>query len=802
MNRHYLLGTSAIALCAIVLSYRDPAIAQTAPAPATVPATAPAAPAPAAAPVVAPSTASGDTVALPPVAVTAAPAAPPANGVANVSISSQVQRYALPNTRESVNAEQIQDTTNAVDPEDAVKYLPSIFVRKRDYGDNQPTLETRTWGVNSSARSLVYVDDVPISALVANNNTIGAPRWAMVNVNEITGIDMLYGPFSAEYPGNSMGGVMLITTRMPEQLEATATQTGALQTFHVYDTDHTYGTSQTSASIGDRYGKVSWYLSANHLISDSQPLIFITNGSAPAGTTGTIPALSKTGAVADVVGAGGLLHSDETTVNAKVAVDLTDWLKATYSVGVWDNAWRSSVQSYLKDANGNTTFGGVSGFGTNSYTWDETHLMNALSLKTDTKDTWDWEVVATRYDFLTDIQRSSAGVLTGDTLKPNGYVARLDGTSWSTQDAKGIWRPNGYGGAQEISFGVHRDEYDLVNPTYNTPNWVNSSDTGNGTLYTDGHGKTQTLGLWAQDAWKFAPGWTLTVGGRVENWTASDGYNLSTASNGKQTAANQPTERSTDVSPKASIAWNFLPDWTSTFSYGQAHRYPTVGELYQIVSTGSTYAIPNPNLTPETDNYYELAVERKDENTRFRVSLFQEDTTNALVQQTNLINNVNTSFWQNVGETRNRGVEFVAEAQNVFVRGLSFSNSVTYVDSRIVSDPTFVSTTGTTATGKHVPYVPDWRDTVVATYKPTDELAFTAAARYSGKMYTTLDNTDTVSHVFGAFDKFFVVDLHANYQVAKYLSASAGIDNVFNEKYFEYHPFPGRTYVMSAKLQF
>ncbi len=153
MNRHYLLGTSAIALCAIVLSYRDPAIAQTAPAPATVPATAPAAPAPAAAPVVAPSTASGDTVALPPVAVTAAPAAPPANGVANVSISSQVQRYALPNTRESVNAEQIQDTTNAVDPEDAVKYLPSIFVRKRDYGDNQPTLETRTWGVNSSARS-------------------------------------------------------------------------------------------------------------------------------------------------------------------------------------------------------------------------------------------------------------------------------------------------------------------------------------------------------------------------------------------------------------------------------------------------------------------------------------------------------------------------------------------------------------------------------------------------------------------------------------------------------------------------
>ncbi len=789
MSRSLLLGSSALVLCALVLSQRTPVLAQA--APVATPATqSPAAAAPSSATTV-------ETV-----VVTASRPAPTAPGVANVSISSQVQRYALPNTRESVNAEQIQDTTNAIDPEDATKYLPSIFVRKRNYGDNQPTLATRTWGVNSSARSLVYVDDVPISALIANNNTIGAPRWAMVNVNEITGIDMLYGPFSAEYPGNAMGGVMLITTRMPEKLELSATQTGALQTFDVYDTKHTYGTSQTAATAGDKYGKVSWFLSANHLVSDSQPLIFITNGTAPAGTTGTIPALSKVGAVANVVGAGGLLHSDESTLNAKVAVDLTDWLKLSYSAGLWDNSWRSSVQSYLKDANGNATFGGVSGFGTNSYTWDETHVMNALSLKTDTQGAWDWEIVATRYDFLSDIQRSSAGVLTGENLKTNGYIARLDGTNWSTQDAKGIWRPNGFGGAQEISFGVHRDAYDLVNPTYNTPNWVNSPDRGNGTLYTDGHGKTQTLGLWLQDAWKFAPGWTITLGGRVENWTASDGYNLSTASNGKQTAANQPTERSTDVSPKASLAWTFLPDWTTTFSYGQAHRYPTVGELYQIVSTGSTYAIPNPDLTPETVNSYELALERKDSNTRFRVSLFQEDTTNALVQQTNLINNVNTSFWQNVGATRNRGVEFVAEAQDVLVRGLTLSNSITFVDSRIVSDPSFVSTTGTTATGKRVPYVPNWRDTVVATYKPNEQLAFTAAARYSGKMYTTLDNTDKVSNVFGAFDKFFVVDLHAHYQIAHYLSASIGVDNVLNEKYFEYHPFPGRTYVASAKLQF
>jgi iron complex outermembrane receptor protein len=155
-----------------------------------------------------------------------------------------------------------------------------------------------------------------------------------------------------------------------------------------------------------------------------------------------------------------------------------------------------------------------------------------------------------------------------------------------------------------------------------------------------------------------------------------------------------------------------------------------------------------------------------------------------------------------VNQTRNRGVEFVTEERDFLLKGLELSNSVTYVNARIVSDPGFVSAAGTSATGKHVPYVPDWRDTTQVTYRWDDKLALSAAARYSGKMYSTLDNTDTVSHVMGAFDKFFVVDAHVHYQFAKYLSAGAGIDNLFNKKYFEYHPFPGRTYVADLRLTF
>jgi iron complex outermembrane receptor protein len=772
MLRLSLMATSA--MTGVMLAM--PAYAQTAPA----------TPAPNSSPL---------PITLPPVSVEAAPA--DASRVDNLPNSPDITRYNMPQTQESVGRQQIEETTNTIDPEDAIKYLPSIFVRKRNYGDTQPTIATRDWGVNSSARSLVYVDDVLISALIANNNTIGAPRWGMVSPEEIQGMDFLYGPFSAAYPGNSEGGVLLITTRMPDHLEATAKQTEAFQTFDVYKTHNTYPTSQSAATVGDKVGRLSFFISANHEDSFSQPLFFVTNSSIPAGTKGTIPALSKTGTAANVVGAGGLQRSLMNNLTAKVAVDLTDWLRATYTVGYWDNDTRSESQTYLTDSHGNPTFGGVSGFASDTYTIREQHLMNALSLKSDTHGKWDFDLVATRYDYLTDLQSNPAGVLAGTTFKTNGLIANMAGTGWSTQDAKGIWRPTGPDGAHEISFGFHRDQYVLQDPTYNSTDWTVLSPTGNGTLSTNGSGKTETYALWLQDAWKFYPDFTLTFGGRVEQWRAFDGFNLAGG-----VAATQPTVRATDFSPKALLTWQFAPDWRATFSVGQASRFPTVAELYQIVSAGPIFVVPNPNLKPERDTSYEIAVERQTELTRVRLSIFEEDTTDTLIQQTNLINNAFTTVWQNVSRTRERGVELVTQSHDWLIPGLDLSNSVTFVDSRIVSDPQFASATGTTATGKRVPYVPEWRDTVQVTYRPTKDLALSAAARYSGKMYSTLDNTDTVSNVMGAFDTFVVVDTHVHYKVANFLSVDAGIDNLFNEKYYVFHPFPGRTYIASLKLTF
>jgi iron complex outermembrane receptor protein len=714
-------------------------------------------------------------------------------GVSVTGANDAIESPAFPATTATIDAATIDATVNAVDVEDAVKYLPSLFVRKRNYGDTQPVLATRTWGVGSSARTLVYVDDILISALIANNNTLGAPRWGVVAPNEIARVTMLYGPFSAAYAGNSIGGVLHIETRTPEKTEFTFEQTGALQSFDQYKTHEDFSTAQSTATAGSRSGAFAWFVGANVQNSFSQPLSYITGASPPDGTTGAIDSNNKLGQPADVFGAGGLLHTIERSLTAKLTYDFTPSLRATYLAGYWNNDANSRVVTFLRDANGVPTFGSANGFASNTYTLDEAHLMQALSLRSNTGGAWDGEAVVTYYDYLHDRQFSPAAVGDGTTFSTNGRNADLGGTHWGTADLKGIWRP----GAHEVAAGFHADEYTLENETRNTSAWQDADTTGG--LFTAGSGETHTSALWLQDAWRFAPDWLATFGLRYEHWRASDGFNFTGG-----TAIVQPDRTDNGFSPKATLDWTVTPDWHLTGSIGRAIRFPTVSELYQIVSTGSTFVSPNPNLDPERALTGELAAERTLANGFVRVSLFQETTRDALISQTSTIPGVASpvSFVQNVDRIRNRGVEFVAQRSDIGIRGLDLQGSVTFVDSKILADDAFVSPAGTTAVGKHVPNVPRWRATAVATYRPNDAWTFTLAGRYSGKQYSTLDNTDNTPNVFGAFDSFTVFDARARWQINSTLSAALGIDNLTNKEYFLFHPFPERTVVASIELAY
>ena len=75
----------------------------------------------------------------------------------------------IPTTIEGVTGAQIEQSINAFDSEDALKYLPSLNVRKRYNGDyNHAVLASRASGTDRSARSLVFADGIQLSNLLGN----------------------------------------------------------------------------------------------------------------------------------------------------------------------------------------------------------------------------------------------------------------------------------------------------------------------------------------------------------------------------------------------------------------------------------------------------------------------------------------------------------------------------------------------------------------------------------------------------------------------------------------------------------
>lgn len=725
---------------------------------------------------------------------------------------SVAERNQLPATTESVTRAQIVDTVNLINTEDALKYLPSVMVRKRHSGDTQAPMTTRTSGPGQSARSLVYADGVLLSALIGNNNTNASPRWSMVAPEEIERIDVMYGPFSAAYAGNSIGAVAEITTRMPTQFEGSVKGLISRQDFSLYGTQGNYRSDEVSATLGNRVGDLAWWFSANHLDSQSNPLSFATltpSGAAGTPVTGAFADTNRSGQSIIVVGAGGLEHKQQDNFKLKLAYDLRPGLRATYTVGLFQNQAQANMQTYLRDAatsasvySGTISYGGNfynigTALSAGQYRFEEEHLMQSFSLKSSADERWNWEALYSRYDYLTSSQRipgSAAAALSGGA----GTRNVMDGTGWQTADVKGFWRPNGATGTHQFSFGAHYDQYVLANPVYATSDWLAG---GNGAINSESRGKTRTQALWAQDVWRVAKDWRATVGGRYEQWRAFDGYNYSAS---PALNVSQPELSANAFSPKLSLAWDVNDTWLSTASLGKAYRFPTVTELYQSVTTGATLSVPNPDLRPERGLSGELALERHTAKRHVRVSLFQENLADALISYRAPLSGTFASYVQNVDKVRSRGVELSMRQEDGWIKGLELSGSVTYVDSKILAASNFYNAANvlTDVAGKRTPNIPTWRATLVATYRPNDKLATTLAARYSDRLWSTLDNTDVNAHTYQGFESYFVVDARVSYKFDRQVSGALGIDNLNNRKYFLFHPFPQRTVTAELRMSF
>ncbi len=724
-----------------------------------------------------------------------------ADEIAEVVVTAHSTRQDVA-TSESVTADDVARTTNVATPEDSLRYLPNLLVRQRHIGDTQSPVTTRTSGVGASARSLIYADGILLSALIGNNNTNASPKWGLVAPEAIERVDVMYGPFSAAYAGNSVGAVIAFTTRAPRAFEASFEVQGGSQAFAKYGDDTDYGTSRWAGSVGNRIGKAGFRLSYNHLDSHSQPIGYATavvpTTATSVGTivTGAFDDATRAGIPIKVLGATGLEHQVQDNLSGRLTYELTPELTAAYTFGLFKNANDATVNSYLRDGSGAAVYAGTVNIGGKAYTvaasafsngvyrLDETQLAQGLSLKSHGSGAFDYEIVATRFDYLDSRQRAPTGALPVG-LTGAGSSAELDGTGWSTFDAKGLWRPQG---AHSLSYGFHEDKFHLSNPKYALSDWRNGDD---GALQTSSQGRTRTQAVWVQDVWTLAPTLKATAGVRFEDWRASNGRNYSAA---PALDIGQPVLEQSGTSPKLVIAWSPSGAWTLKASAGAAYRFPTVTELYQTVTTGVTLSVPNPNLRPERAVSSELSAERYWNGGRFRVSIFNETIQDALLSQSApLVSGSPTlyTYVQNVDRTRANGVELVAEHR---FKDIQLSGWLTYTDAHTVRDTAFPA-----AEGKRLPQIPRLRGAVVATWSPTPVFDLSVAGRYSDRMFSTLDNSDIYANTYQGFSGYFVADVHAVYRLNKHWTVDGGINNLNNRSYFLFHPFTQRTALVSLK---
>lgn len=685
--------------------------------------------------------------------------------------------------------------------EEAFKHVPNLHVRQRFVGDDNSVVSVRSASTRQSARILVYADGLLLSNFLGSDFTF-APRWSMVAPDSLESVQVFYGPYSARYPGNALGATIEMTTHMPERLEGGGAVQMSRQDFEAYGHSTTADIQHDSAWLGDRRGSWSWRLALDRLDGRAQPASYYTAvqsttaataaDTVVTGASGYRDQFSRPGYILGV-NSEGEADTRANQVAFKAAYDFGDGWQAWASVTDWRQDQDKATGSWLHDAQGNAVSSGevaINGWHytlpANAFapTWtsSERRLYGAALKKTGPTG-WNMSLVASRFETPRDIGRTSSSAGAGP-----GQVSDGQGTGWDTLDLQTTWLAS-EDAAHTLALGAHWDEYTLDSSTRATDDWRHGEG---GALVSEFAGRTRTQALYVEDTWRLAPGWSLTPGLRYERWTAFDGRRRTATQ-----SVGYDSRRLSRLSPKLSLARELDEVWTARLSLARAYRMPTVSELFQGSISGTAIVNNDPNLKPENDFSKDLSFERALAGGSLRLSFYEDDVRDTLFSQTDTTVFPTVTSVQNVDRVRTRGVELAAQARDVWVDGLDLSASLAYNHAE-----TLENRRNPASVGKRFYRIPEWRADVVASYRFDPVFTGTLSGRYSGRQYNSLDNTDTNPGDFGGTSRYTVFDARLEAALNAQWKLAVGVDNLTDERYYVYHPYPGRTWSAEARYRF
>ena len=292
------------------------------------------------------------------------------------------------------------------------------------------------------------------------------------------------------------------------------------------------------------------------------------------------------------------------------------------------------------------------------------------------------------------------------------------------------------------------------------------------TSLVDAGGRQHSIGLFAQDAFLFARGWLLTIGGRVDTWNNNTGFqNTTPLPTGTPTMKTFAERTETAFSPRVSLLKSFAHGTALNASVYRAYRAPTLNELYRNFRVGNVLTLANPALTGEHLTGGEAGVSQLLWQNRltFRGNFFWSDISDPVANVTlTTTPTLITRQKENLGVTRARGFELSGEVH--VTSQLQVSAAYLFVNSAVLS-----FSANPALQGNFLPQVPQNQFSVQASYVGKNWDAG-IQGRFSGDQFDDDQNLLPLGRAFS-------LDAQVSRKLGRRTSLFFAVQNLTNDRF-------------------
>jgi iron complex outermembrane receptor protein len=671
---------------------------------------------------------------------------------------------------------------------DALSRVPSLYLGYPALGQTHGTSGSGGFSLRGvdARRTLVLIDGQPLQ-----DGSFNSVDWRTVMTDDIDRVEVVPGAFSSLYGSSAVGGVINVLTKHPDKHELTIRGKKGFQEVNGEDAS-IYWRENFSNGLGIVAGFGYQNRDGYQNEFNIRP---ISAGAAGTRVTGAIPTTTRQGDPAYIVGEKGQEPWTQMNATAKLDYKPTDYdhLFAGWSFSNFDVSY-TPLTTYLTNAAGLPVVAGTLGVDGKRIVVSENQFVTSAPLNAGSNRFFGGyehnftDEVALKANFAY-IKREASNTVVGTTSNQWNGAGDLSSSPNTGMDADvHLNFPvhlNFLPFAKEHFFvtgaSFHRDYADRTN--YSLSNWRDpNSKTGRKNGFT---GNSTIYSLYAQDEITIIEPLTVYIGGRF-NWWETQGTYFQTTVPVTNSTFNQRGE--TNFSPKISAVYRPIDELTLRASYGQSFRAPATGDLYSN-SVSSNSASPtgylttngDPSMSPENGTSWEVGTEwRITPQYTTGVTYYETQLTDMIYSK-----NVNLSLTQrvNAGKAQINGVELSFGAKPL--DWLELYANYSYIDTKMLSnsaDPTSV--------GKHLTSVPKHivKGGIIANYQ---NYSGTLEVNHFSHQFVQSDNSDWTNGVPGSSSAYSVVNAKLGYRINDMIKLNASINNLTNEKYYQFYLMPG-----------